>query len=153
MNKEEKDKELLLKDLSARLSHEVIISVTDIDGFQFDGKLRVIGKNWCRLNIIDPIKKAKVKNQTIPLNYIYIKPYLRPLSSMTEEEKEEWTNLFNKPILELEKYSDEVGEEKAPLNFALSHKVSLDWLYSKHFNVNLPEHLYIKVTEENNPYK
>ena len=84
---EQKDKDLLLADLCGRLPHGVIISVKDINNFQFDGILQVIGKNWCRLNILDPIKKAKVKNQTIPLNHIYIKPYLRPMSNMTEEEK------------------------------------------------------------------
>lgn len=89
----QEEKDLLLKDLCARLPYGVIISVKDIDNFQFDGILQVIGKNWCRLNIIDPIKKAKVKNQTIPLNHIYIKPYLRPMTSMTEDEKSAYLTL------------------------------------------------------------
>ena len=58
MTRDEKD--LLLQDLCARLPYGVIISVKDINNFQFDGVLQVIGKNWCRLNILDPIKKAKV---------------------------------------------------------------------------------------------
>jgi hypothetical protein len=66
------------------------LQITDIDKFTFNGELRVLSKNWCRLNITDSVKRAKVKNQTVPLNYIYIKPYLRSMSSMTEDEKKEY---------------------------------------------------------------
>ena len=130
------DKELLLKDLSARLPYGVIISVKDINNFQFDGILQVIGKNWCRLNILDPIKKAKVKNQTIPLNHIYIKPYLRPMSSMTEKEKLEFSLV---PIY-------------AFVHFNAIAK--MDWLNEHHFDYRglINRGLAIEVAEDNNPY-
>ena len=81
------------------------------------------------------------------------KPYLRQLSSMTNEEREEWADLFNKPLIELDKYSDKDAEEVAPQMFAMSHLSSINWLYSKHFNIILPKEEFIEVTEENNPYK
>ena len=87
------DKDLLLKDLCARLPYGVKVKVIDVDGFTFEGELCVISKGWCKLNISDPKKKARVKNEVIPLNYIYIKPYLRPMSSMTEEEYNELKEL------------------------------------------------------------
>ena len=151
MTRDEKD--LLLQDLCARLPYGVIISVKDINNFQFDGVLQVIGKNWCRLNILDPIKKAKVKNQTIPLNHIYIKPYLRPMSSMTEEEKFELKQehvkdqqLFAEVIVVLN--NTEMRGKVIP-HFAA------DWCDKNMFDYRglIDKGLAIEVTEENNPYK
>lgn len=88
MAKEEK--KLLLNVLKDGLPYGLKLQITDDDGFTFNGELRVLSKNWCRLNIADPVKRAKIKNPTIPLNCIYIKPYLRPMSSMTDEEREEF---------------------------------------------------------------
>lgn len=89
----QEENKLLLNVLKDGLPYGLQLQITDIDKFTFNGELRVLSRNWCRLNIADPVKRAKVKNQTIPLNYIYIKPYLRPLSSMTEKEKEEFHKL------------------------------------------------------------
>lgn len=96
MTKEEKSKEkkLLLNVLKDGLPYGLKLQITDANEFTFNGELRVLSKNWCRLNIADPIKRAKVKNQTIPLNSIYIKPYLRPMSNMTEDEKNELFQLM-----------------------------------------------------------
>lgn len=141
------DKELLLKDLCARLPYDVIVSVKDINNFQFDGVLRVIGKNWCRLNILDPIKKAKVKNQTIPLNHIYIKPHLRPMSSMTEEERKEYHKLCN--------IDEEYGVGGNPVIIAIHDTPeSLDYLNSIHvdYRMLIPRDLALS-TETFNPYK
>lgn len=145
----QEDKDLLLKDLCARLPYGVIISVKDIDNFQFDGILQVIGKNWCRLNILDPIKKAKVKNQTIPLNHIYIKPYLRPMSSMTEEEHNEWFNYYHE--IELKEAKSTGDYLKAAI---LGESASIDWLNKKMFDFRglIPKDLALS-TEVFNPYK
>lgn len=89
MTKEEiqKEKELLLNVLKDGLPYGLQLQITDVNEFTFNGELRVLSKNWCKLNIADPFKRGKVKNQTIPLNYIYIKPYLRSMSLMTESER------------------------------------------------------------------
>lgn len=117
MTKEErqKEKELLLNVLKDGLPYGLQLQITDTNEFTFNGELRVLSKNWCRLNIADPVKRAKVKNLTIPLKYIYIKPYLRPLSSMTEEEKEEYQAFFNYDGVE---YPEEY----------------IDWLNAHHFD-------------------
>ena len=91
-------KDKLLKYLCMALPYEVIIKVTDVDGFTYDGILQVVskgklGNGWFRLDILDSTKKAQVKNTNVPLNYIYFKPYLRPMSSMTEEESNEWAQV------------------------------------------------------------
>lgn len=66
-----------------------------------------------------------------------VKPYLRPMSSMTEEEKEELIKNF-------------WGNHTAKDTFE-----ELSWYLSKHFDINelIPRGLAIEVTEENNPYK
>lgn len=96
MTKEEKSKEkkLLLNVLKDGLPHGLKLQITDANEFTFSGELRVLSKNWCRLNITEPVKKAQVKNPTIPLSFIYIKPYLRPMSSMTDEEKETYESFI-----------------------------------------------------------
>ena len=69
----------------------------------------------------------------------HIRPYLRTMDSMTEEELKEYRSIQSdiwKPCGT--QYYD--------------NRRSIRWLYEHHFNVNLPEDLFIKVTEENNPY-
>ena len=78
------DKELLLKDVCARLPYGVKIQVPYEDGSGYfdesvsevnnDGPFHVNG--W-------------------GIEYEYVKPYLFPLSSMTEEMMEEFDSLFN----------------------------------------------------------
>ena len=64
------DKELLLKDLSARLPYGVIVQV----------------KDWTILDT--ELRIGHI--QRLQNDDIELKPYLRPMSSMTEEEKEEY---------------------------------------------------------------
>ena len=66
----QEDKELLLKDLSARLPYEVILR---IDGDEFPKLFRVE---------TDAVNGYSIDRWEIM-------PYLRPMSSMTEEEKKE----------------------------------------------------------------
>ena len=73
----QKDKELLLKDLSARLPYNVVIRCTDSDTDY---------KCFLTTDILHEIQNG--------YEYYDYKPYLRPMSSMTEEEKEEFIS-FN----------------------------------------------------------
>jgi len=140
----QKEKELLLNVLNDGLPYGLQLKITDIDDFTFNGELRVLSKNWCRVNIADPVKRAKVKNLTIPLNYIYIKPYLRPLSSMTEEEIAElkWLN---------EKCDAMPTFEYVPVE---NYRI-YDWMNRHHLDYRglIEKGLAIKVTVENSPYK
>lgn len=109
----EKDKQLLLIDLSARLFYKVIVKSV--------GENKVIGLR--DLRDID----------NLPL------PYLRPMSSMTEEEIDEFT--------QFEIYAD--GE------YIMPNYRAIDWLDKNMFDYRglIPKGLAIEVTESNNPYK
>lgn len=76
------EKELLFKDLSARLPYHVRVKVWLKDGTTEEGFLDL------EHNYADVLRDAFYYNKIID-----IKPYLRPMSSMTEEEKEEFHKL------------------------------------------------------------
>ena len=143
MTKEEK--KLLLNVLKDGLPYGLKLQITDYDEFTFNGELRVLSKNWCRLNIADPVKRARVKNQTIPLNCIYIKPYLRSMSSMTDEEREHLQSLHN--IISDENYED--GYSPAAWETILEFN---DYCHEHHLDnrglieiglaLEAPEHMY-----------
>ena len=68
----EQDKQLLLKDLCARLPYNVVIRCTDNDTDY---------KCFLTTNILNEL--------LYNIEYYDYKPYLRPMSSMTEEEEKE----------------------------------------------------------------
>ena len=115
----QEDKELLLKDLCARLPYGVII--LDRNGIH---KLSVDNTEFTDLFA------GKCK---------YIKPYLRPMSSMTEEERTEYLNACG-------------NEMDNPLS---SPRYSgINWLNKNMFDYRglIPKGLAIEVTKSNNPY-
>ena len=117
----QEDNELLLKDLCARLPYGVIVN---IDGYRI-GQLKGIDG--------DIISTDNGINYPLRL----VKPYLRPLSSMTEEEKLEFS--------------------LAPI-YASAHYneiAKMDWLKAHHFDFRglIEKDAAIAVTEDNNPYK
>ena len=77
------DKELLLKDLSARLSYHVRLKVWLKDGTTEEGFLDL------KHNYGDVLRDAFYYNEIID-----IKPYLFPLSSMTEKQSKEYHELI-----------------------------------------------------------
>lgn len=127
MNKE--DKELLLKDLCARLPYNVVINCTEDDDERTNFNCFFTG---------DMVKD--IQNEVAMWN---IKPYLRPMSSMTEEEDKEWQYYKSK----IAESCDELLEERIAdcHNFFNYHHLDYHGLIEKG--------LAIEVTEENNPYK
>ena len=126
----QEDKELLLKDLCARLPYHPVLRWT-CDGKEFDEEL----KHLSELQIFW-ITRA---------NNVEVKPYLRPMSSMTDEERKEYTSYcFEQPFLQ---------KDKTP-NLG-SVPMCIDWLDKNMFDYRglIPMGLAIEVTEENNPYK
>ena len=128
MNKE--DKELLLKYLCMALPYNTQISIVD-NRFQCYG----VHLNW---RLIGEIEKYDAWNN--------IKPYLRPMSSMNEEEEEELRLLKNQ-LVDCDENNDEkfyriINEIH---NLYLSHHIDFMGL--------IPKGLAIEVTEDNNPYK
>ena len=147
----QEDKKLLLQDLCARLPYDVKVCyenntyyLNEINPACKEIMISVLiqdeNRQWCAESVL-------IEN---------IKPYLRPMSSMTDEEREEWTDLFLISVVtELEQYSDDEAEDIAPKLYASSHVKSLNWLNKHHFDYNglIEKGLAIEVTEENNPYK
>ena len=131
MNKE--DKELLLQDLSARLSYGVICHTKKGDG------------HLCSINQTIFGTKYGINIKAIERDYFndreeVIKPYLRPMSSMTEEEKNEFG------IIACE------GNIDYPYGIFFRCQ---DWLNKNMFDYRglIEKGLAIAVVKDNNPYK
>ena len=113
------DKELLLKDLCARLPYGV--------------KVLVDNKHWCDFNGRTPSEITF--DNSYRLLYVgtdlgYVKPYLFPLSSMTEEQKSQYSFFLTRII---------DGYDSSLL---------IDWLNKNHFDYRglIPKGLAIDAT-------
>lgn len=124
----QEDKELLLKDLCARLPYGVKVEV-DQDRLQnYDN----FWNNWDfneNPQEIDGVNVYGVtfdcmdmSDGTIPFEFI--KPYLFPLSSMTEEQKEEYYQLQARVIY----------NSKGPINADVINYIN--WCCKNHIDVN-----------------
>ena len=81
----QRDKELLLKDLCARLPYGVIVNVKGFD-FDFKDKLTQIYKGYgCSIQVTN----------NMPYGIEQVRPYLFPMSSMPEEQCRELRKLIN----------------------------------------------------------
>lgn len=121
----QEEKQLLLKDLSARLPYGVKIMFSS-NGFRWDWE-QTLGE----------ISRCEDGEYAINGWGIHgIKPYLRPMSSMTEEEKQ---------VLELCNAFVELR----------SIELKVDFYNQQHLDYRglIEKGLAIEVTEENNPYK
>ena len=151
------NEKLLLVDLSARLSYGVKILHTgwDSDGdTDFDTVETLIGIDDRFIYTVWDKTGDREKHCLSISNW---KPYLRPMSSMTEEESAELSNIisewFDKELFDL---TEEPFLEYAlsEINYSIS-PLLFDWLNAHHFDYRglIEKGLAIAVTEENNPYK
>ena len=122
------DKDLLIKDLCARLPYEPVIEYV-IKGITGNGHIT------CKLDVFH-IDELLLDNEDL----VDVKPYLHPMSSMTEEEKLMFYSDFQLDYYE--HYFEVVAFQN-------------DWLNAHHFDYRglIDKGLAIEVTEENNPYK
>ena len=126
----QENKQLLLKDLCARQPWGVKV--------QYNNKVYAIDYvsteyEEVKLNILD--------NYTVGISDI--KPYLRPMSSMTEEEGIEYLTIDNRAYT-------------CPLDYAhIPASDRIDWLNAHHFDYQglIHKGLAIEVNKENNPYE
>ena len=146
MKQEDKLQQLRLKDLSARMPYGVKIMVKGWDSdkdleFTKIETLRGIDDGFIYTKTSDKEVHSSVEPTLILLDY---KPYLRPRSSMTDEEIDTYHSYcecvdkdFNGQVL----YFDTIE--------------SFDYLNSIHVDYRnlIPNGLAIEVTKENNPYK
>ena len=127
----QKDKELLLKDLCARLPYGVKF-LRESWNFEWDEELSVI-------EVLKDIDKDGYINNTKVYTIDDIKPYLFPMSSMTEEEKEEYCQLQQRVIY----------NSKGVINEDVTKYIN--WCYKKHLDINnlIPMELAIDATNLN----
>ena len=146
MTQEEKD--LVLYDLCARLPYGVIVD-------RLGRPRKLIGiypfKEYCF--ILD-------NGDYMPQPYTIedVKPYLRPMSSMTEEERKEFIKYAGYEIEESvngRHYEYYLKDFCGTPNNPSVNADSVDWLNKKMFDFRglIPKGHAIAVTEENNPYK
>ena len=113
----QEEKQLLLKDLCARLPYGGIkvrrfVYTTDVDTIE---SVELLSEDWIReFNLEESI----------------LKPYLRPMSSMTEEENDEWRGCLLDNLVK----SCDFQFPESEKYIALSHSDSIDWLNAHHFD-------------------
>ena len=121
----QEDKELIFNELCARLPYHVKCKIWLKDGTIEEGLLDL------QHNYGDVLQDAFYYNKIKD-----IKPYLRPMSSMTEEEKEEYCQLQQKVIY----------NSKGVINEDVTKYIN--WCYKKHLDINnlIPMELAIDAT-------
>ena len=123
------EKQLLLKDLCARLPYNVVVRCTDGDTDY---------NCFLTTDILHEIQNS--------YEYYDYKPHLRPISSMTEEEKEEIKQRFcyewEESIPELMYYSIEIGDADCLIDWFLEHHFDYRGLIEKGLALEAPEGMY-----------
>lgn len=134
------DKELLSKDLSARVPYGVKVKTRSIPLLLVSvrndwGEIKAVGEGSYNEHIY---------------NIEDIRPYLRPMSSMTKEELKTYHNLCYEDEKEILEYGEWVNRV-----YYYDTVNSIDYLNSIHIDYRglIKKDLAIAVTEENNPYK
>lgn len=123
----QEDKDLLLRYMSMALPYGVVIKI-DSDGGMLDASYNM------KLD-------AELLADLLHFEDDF-KPFLRPMSSMTEEEEKKYSLL----CFDVSYYD----EDTPKCSFEL-----IKWLLEKHFDFMglIPKGIAIEVTEEHNPYK
>lgn len=132
----QEDRQLLLKDLSARLPYAVIVELDK--KFGFNKGTHTLVKELLDLYCVEGIK-----------------PYLRSMSSMNDGEKEELTEEHKKDErIYIEIIERVANGDKSARGTAVPH-FAADWCNEHHFDHRglIEKGLAIEVTNENNPYK
>jgi hypothetical protein len=153
----QEDKELLLKYLCAILPYGVIVRHAD---YLIDSDGNYTGQFWYKRGYLYNI--CRMDNMTTTIiesegsdeeGYEHIcdlersLPYLRPMSSMTEEELKEFRACH---------CVYDLHPDFQPMMCNLSNLTNMfNWLLSNHFDLLglIAKGLAIEVTEENNPYE
>ena len=138
---EENLKQLLLKDLCARLPYLPIVEISIYRDSNRKGDIE-----------LDP---HVTENIWELIDKYHAIPYLRPMSSMTEEEEYEYHQIRKRnsdKSLSLMDCSDHLEQLLFPIIIGTE---SIDWLNRHHFDYRglIEKGLAVAVTKENNPYE
>ena len=139
----EQEETLVLNDICARLIHGVKIAKVDIMTEEVQGAYEVISVNKDRKTVAFDTPDCVIHCYR---NMEMVKPYLRPLTSMTDDERKEYNDIV-KNIIDF--YDCPKSEDVC---FFI---VLIDWLNVHHFDYRglIERGLAIKVTPDNNPYE
>ena len=136
MTQEQKD--LLLKDLCARLPYGVVVATTDNDG--------TIPNFWMLdlyNRLTEDVRLTNCEVNADRLTYFCdVRPYLFPLSSMTEEQKEEYDKISE---LDIEYTITQIKNDSLIWTSGLNR---YNWFIKNHFDVYdlIPKGLAIDAT-------
>ena len=124
----QEDKELLLKDLCARLPYNVICQVEFKENGKYNSKVMLLS------GIFTDEAYFTTKGGSIYSNEY--KPYLFPLSSMTEEQLFEVQEILGKNEIKIEDdFLRIVDSDRNTISY-LEILALLEWFYKNHFDVN-----------------
>ena len=146
----QEDKKLLLQDLCARLPHKVVVDY-GYNAFDVRNGNYVKHGSKCILKcyLLDVFMSPRQNEKGE-----YIKPYLRPMSSMTEEELYEIQEILGKGV-EIRNVFISIIDSSINSFSYLELQAVFDWLNAHHFDYRglIERELAIVVTKENNPYE
>ena len=131
----QEDKELLLKDLSARLPYKPKIKVLSLWNENKEVEEDIVDSVYCVMP--DGYINTETIDSDISLDDIVL--YLRPMSSMTPEEFEEYTKLI-KPVV----FNKKQINIASPESFDYLNKKMFDYrrLIEKGLALEAPEGMY-----------
>lgn len=117
----QEEKESLIKDLCSRLPYECMVSIAEggIDGIK-----------WADLTLNAYLFYQIMEEDA----WEYVKPYLRPLSSMTESEREELKILCDKDLSEFAGHLMKGHGLSRDGLYMFDKLRQLDWLKKHHFD-------------------
>ena len=124
MKKEER--QLLLKDLSARLPYNPMVHIHDLNTTDYE--------NYLYADYLDSMMSYSIR----------LKPYLRPMSSMTEEEEKEYRKTMDKYISNSDDFSKytEYSWTIDTFDFLNAHHFDYRDLISKGLAFEAPKDMY-----------
>ena len=136
----ENEKRSILIDIAARIPYGTVVNIQYIKENGSSDRLRLCSEGDLLLN-------ADLLGLFIE-NEISLKPYLRPLSSMTEDECK---YISEKCCIQKEILPGGITHTSMP---ALAAEILIDFYNEKHLDFRglIPKGLAIEVTEDNNPY-
>ena len=135
----QKEKDLLLRDICARLPYKVKISIPEL----FTNK-----EQTETLNEIFKGKDDLYRVNDSGILIEYIKPYLFPLSSMTNEQLFEVQEILGKNEIEIEDGFLSIIDSSRNTITYLEILAVLEWFYKNHFDISnlIPMGLAIDAT-------
>ena len=150
----QEEKDILLKYLCMALPYGVKVQYIDSYGHNHVGKLLCVNAEYIEEVKVNWGDDYTFEEDFSMLLFSEVRPYLRPLSSMTEEEINELHSLCEEDLTDFSKHiADGHGLSYDGL-YMFPNIRQLNWLLEHHFDFMglIPMDSAIEVTKDNNPY-